>query len=184
MQPPPPQTLPTPLALALRGVPYAGASAPSGNHGGHVGVIQPSTQGPRGAFAQWATSRPQPGPGVLLYGSNMGAGRVMNPRASTGHGHGQGHSHGHWHGHGQGYGQGLVQMPLMPPQTGSLVYQMVLLRGLPHIRNAPCDRCVWQQVKVAPRTPVNVIYDVAYPTWRFIILPDGQRGWTGLHNLQ
>ena len=170
MQPPPPRT--SSLALALRGVPYAGETESSGNHGGHVGVIQPSTQGPRGAFAQWATSRPQPGPGVLPYGSNMGAGRVMN-QASTGHGHGQ-----------SGTGQGLVQMPLMPPQTGSCVCQIFLPRGLTHFRNAPRDRCVWQQVNVAPGIRVNVIVDVAYPTWRFVTLPGGQGGWIGQHNLQ
>lgn len=80
-------------------------------------------------------------------------------------------------------GQGHVQMPIQPPQTGLNVCQVVLQKNLHHIRNAPCKQCTWQKVNAARGTQANIIFDPKYPTLRFIILPGGQRGWIGLHNL-
>jgi hypothetical protein len=177
-----PITFPTHRLLASRGLHYAGAS--SGNQGHHVrfAIVQPSTQGPPGAFAQWIASQPQSGPGVLPYGSNMGAWRVMN----------QSQPHGHWqtsavHIMQQPQPQPPIvqgQMQLMPPQTGLPVCSIVLQKGLTHIRNAPCDQCTLQMVNVARGTMANVIFDPAHPTWMFIVLPNKQCGWSGLHNLQ
>ena len=170
MQPPPT------LSLALCGLHDAGASAPSGNRV-HFAIVQPSTQGPPGAFAQWIAS--QPGPGVLPYGSQMGAGRVMNqpqsqPLASSGQGHRQ---------------TGAARI-VQNPQSGVQHLQMVYISPLSgrrfvavqlhsniHIRTAPYRNCTYQYANVALPVVVNAICDHRYPGWGHVTLPCGLFRW-------
>jgi hypothetical protein len=66
------------------------------------------------------------------------------------------------------------------PTTGSNTYQGQVTTVIMHIRIGPDDGSLPTQcLPIYPGTPITVTLDPTRPTWAYIQVPGGPRGWVG-----